>query len=249
MCFFGIEEPARQQEVTGLFFANLAQEKGGHDRRHKSDANLGVSEFCVGHCQGEIAQSRETCSSRYGRAVDRCNGWLGEIVDRAEETRHRLRIFAILLGGAAGELTKILEIHAGTECLSRAGDDEDLRGRFIDLCKSAQEIVNQFEADGIALVRPVEGQGGYTGVVMNLDRGIIHLIKVNSSPLLPRKLGCERLGMTKTKTLFGTPKPCPPVTTLKAVRSRSARSKPCPPLSAGRPAKRALPQGHALSPS
>src|SRR5690349_10844890 len=210
MRFFGIEKPAGQQEVTGVLFANLAQEKGGHDRRHKSDANLGISEFCVGHCQCEIAQGRETCSAGYGRAIHGCDGWLGEIIDSAEEAGHRLRIFAILLGGAAGELTKILEIHAGTECLSRAGDDEDLRGRFIDLCKSAQEIVNQFEADGIALVRPVEGQGGYTGVVMNLDRGIFHsFFESRFLAALASQARLRAARNDKKKTLFGTAKAVP----------------------------------------
>ena len=107
-------------------------------------------------------------------------------------------------------MTKVLEIHAGTESLSGAGDDEDLRGRFIDLGKPAQEIFDQFEADGVALVRPVESQGGHTGVVMNLDRGIIHsFYKSRFLAALASQARLRAARNDKKGTLFGTAKAVP----------------------------------------
>jgi hypothetical protein len=62
----------------------------------------------------------------------------------------------------------------GGESLARARQISTMASDVLHLFQRAQQIVNQFEADGVALLRTVQRDRGDAGVVCELDRLIIH---------------------------------------------------------------------------
>ena len=52
---FRSNDPARQQQVSRMFFPDLTQQKSRNDRRYESDSNFRVAELGFWHGQCEVA--------------------------------------------------------------------------------------------------------------------------------------------------------------------------------------------------
>ena len=166
---FRAENPAGQQQIASLFFSHLPQKKCRNDRRNESDAHFRVAELRFWHGQGEIAKQCEPGSARDRRPVHCGNRYLGKFIKRAEQPDHGLRILQILLRRSSEQAFEIVQIHPRAKSLARAGQDQHDRIRLGDLVERAQQIVNQFEADGIALLGTVQRDGRDAAVVCELD--------------------------------------------------------------------------------
>src|SRR6202158_5824609 len=169
-----VEDAAGKQEIAGDFFADLAQEKSRDDGGHESDPHFRVAKLCFRHGQREIAEQSKSGAAGDSRPVDRGNRWFGKFIERAEQANHGSRVFKILLRRTPDQRFRIVEVQAGAEGLPCPGQDQDAGRRVSHFFQGADQIVNQFVADGVALVGPVEGEGGDAGVEGEMERFVVH---------------------------------------------------------------------------
>src|SRR6266568_8874622 len=69
---------------------------------------------------------------------------------------------------------EFVQIHARTKCLARAGDDDHLRFRLLDLIQRRKQFAYQFEAHRIPFVRTVERDDSDALLETDLQRTVIH---------------------------------------------------------------------------
>ena len=76
----------------------------------------------------------------------------------------------VLLRRAAQQRLQIVQIHPGAERLARAGQDQNDCIGLRDFVQRAQQVVNQFEADRVALLGTIQRDGRDATVVCELNR-------------------------------------------------------------------------------
>jgi len=108
-----------------LLLADLAQQEGRDDGRHKADADFGIAKFRIRTRKCKVAEQSESGSTGDRRSVHRSNGYLGELVQRAEQLDHGLRVLQVLLGSAAEQRLQVVEIHPGRKGFASPGHDQD----------------------------------------------------------------------------------------------------------------------------
>src|ERR1700687_4781515 len=172
--FRRVEDAAREQEVASDFFADLAQEKSRDDGGYESDTSLGVAKLSIRYGKREVAEQRQSSAAGDSRAIYRGNRWLGKFIKRTEQAHHGSRVCEILLGRPADQGFEVVEVHAGAEGLPRPGQNQDAGGRVSNFVQSANQILDEFVTDGIALVGAVEGEDGDGGVEGELERFVVH---------------------------------------------------------------------------
>src|SRR5208282_156632 len=172
--FRRVKDTAGKQQVASDFFADLAQQESRDDGGHESDPDLGVAKLGFRHGKREIAEQGETGAAGDGRSVDRGNRRFGKFIERTEQGDHGSRVFEILLKRTADQGLQGLEVQTGAEGLPCTGQDQDAGGGVSHLLQSADEIVNQFVAEGVAPFGAVEGDGGNGGVEGELERFVVH---------------------------------------------------------------------------
>ena len=164
-----------QQQVARLFLSDLAQQESGNDGGHKSDAHLGVAELRFGNSQREVAQQSQSGAAGDGSSIHRSDRDFWKLVKRSEQADHRLRIFQVVFWRAADQRFQVVQVHAGRESFARSGHNEYARVGRLDFLQRAQQIVNQLEADGVALVRTIQRDRSHARIVCELDRFVVHL--------------------------------------------------------------------------
>src|SRR5208337_1651885 len=172
--FRGVEDAACKQQVAGNFLADLAQKKSRDDGGHESDSDLSVAKLGFRHGDREIAEQGESGAPGDGRAVDRGNRYFRKFIERAEQADHGSRVFEILLRRTADQRFQVVEVQAGTESLPCPGQDQYAGGRLVHFVQSANQIFDEFVADGVALVGPVESDGGDGGIEGELEGFVVH---------------------------------------------------------------------------
>src|ERR1019366_277882 len=84
------------------------------------------------------------------------------------------RVFEILLERTADQGLQGVEVQPGAKSLPCPSQDQDAGGGISHFLQSADQIVNEFVADGVALFRAVESDGGNGGVEGELERFVVH---------------------------------------------------------------------------
>src|SRR6266404_1733381 len=169
-----VENAACEQEVTSDLFADLPQQKSRDDSRHESDPNLGVTKLGLRYGEREVAEQRKPGTAGDGRAIYRGYRWLRKFIKRTEQADHGSRVFEILLGCTPDQGLQIVEVHAGAEGLPCPRQNQDAGRRVSHFVQSTDQIFNQFIADSVAFVRPVEGEGGDAGIESEMERFVGH---------------------------------------------------------------------------
>jgi len=70
---------------------------------------------------------------------------------------------------------QFFKVHARAKSLACARQYDHLRGRFLDLIKSSQQLFDQRATNGIALLRTIERNGGNAGIKGELNCLIFHV--------------------------------------------------------------------------
>ncbi len=156
MRFGGVDDFSGEQQIAGMLFADLPDQKNRDDGGKKPDAHFRVSEFRFGHRDREIAQCSEAASTGDGGAVYRGDGRLRETPDSAEKLREAVGVFALLREGLRGERLQRFQIHPGAERFSRAGENQHTRGTRFHFIEGGKNFYNHFRRNGVALVRPIQ---------------------------------------------------------------------------------------------
>ena len=131
---------------------------------------MGIGEPGVRRGDDEIAGEREFEAGGHGVAIDRCD-------DRAFEGRdgvaHVLTDGALVeAGGPRGTAAQFLEVHAGAEGPSRAGDDRDADLRIgLQLPKRLTEPEAQLGRQRIHRLGSVERDGGDSVALLDQQHG------------------------------------------------------------------------------
>ena len=121
---------------------------------------------------------------------------------------HGLRILQILFRGAPNQRFQVLQIHAGAECLSRSSQDQHDGVRVRHFIKRTQQIIDQFEADGIALLRAIQSERCQFALKCELNRLVWHTIAatmlawlVFTVGILSRSIGGVRLRISSRQSV------------------------------------------------
>src|SRR4029077_13055343 len=106
---------------------------------HESDPDLGIAKLGFRHGKREVAEQRQSGAAGDSSAVYRGDGWLRKFIKRTKQADHGSRVCEILLRRTADQALQVVEVHAGTEGLSRPGQNQDADGRVSHFVESADQ--------------------------------------------------------------------------------------------------------------
>ena len=169
MRFGGVENSSRQEEITRDFVSNLPDENRGNNRRHEPDPDLGISELCFWNCQRKVAHRGQASAAGNRCTVYRRNRRFGEIIEPAEDLGHALRIVQVLGVRFPGECLEFPEVHPCTKRFAGARQDQHVCRRLLNFKKPFHQLIQELEAEGIALLRTVKSNRRHACFVTQID--------------------------------------------------------------------------------
>ena len=167
--FFGRDRPAGEDEIERAALADQAR------KPHRAEVDQGDPETPIEHAQGgagrrdtKVTPQRELESPGHRVALDRRDGRLAE--PHACWPHRSPAIFMEPIVGARGQR---FEIEAGTEIAACAGQDGDGKSFLsVETCERFFQRSRGVRVDGVAHLRPVDGDGEHRAIDLNLNRSL-----------------------------------------------------------------------------
>ncbi len=190
-CGLGIEVLAGGEPSTGLAWADGLDHIGGDHRRQQAQAAFGQAEAGCGAGDGDVAAGDQADTAAEGRAVDPCQGRLGQLVQGAHQPGQGQRVLAVIGFAGRSHAAHPLHVGAGREGGAMAGHHHG-PDRIVPSggLQRGGQPGDQAGVEGIVQFRPVQPEGDDGAAALDLQSivhgipGSLHTCMDHSGPLV-----------------------------------------------------------------
>ncbi len=173
--FSGGKTLGREEIAPRLALAHGSDNVGADVGRGQSDLDFGQAEFGLLCRDRDVAGRDQTHAAGKRCAVHARDRGLVHHVDGVERRSEVHRVGAVLLRTVAGHLFHPVQIGAGAERRTRAGEHHGAhRGIRVHGQEGARQLIDHGFVEGVAYLRTVHPDRGYALVRFHLQRCVFH---------------------------------------------------------------------------
>ena len=180
--FGGGKALGRKQVAPALPLADGGHQVGRDDGGEDAELDLGQGELRVVGCQCDVAGGDQPDSAAEGRPMHTGNRRFRQFVERAHQSRERMRVVQVLLRVVGDRPLHPVEIGAGTKTLAGGGEDDHAHGRIgVQREERVREFVDQLLVKGVVPLFLVQRDNPDGIVDLGHDR-LVRLVHGRSPP-------------------------------------------------------------------
>ena len=180
MCraYVGAEPLAREHVAARGSRPDLGQHERGDDGRDDPELDLGEPERRVPGGKRDVCTGREPAAAAEAVALDPGYDRRGTAVDRREHLVEPERVLDVLLIGQVDRGALPLDVRAGAEALSLAGEHD--RPGIADVRESLRQLADEVSVEGVSAFGLVDGDAEDMSVPLDAQRAHARELRVGA---------------------------------------------------------------------